>query len=798
METPLFHKAKPIWLKGKEQEKNCTAGFVCTFTKSEVLNEKVTVSVAVAGIYRIFLNGVFCGHGPARAAHGYYRVDQIELPQGNLKEENVLAIEVVNFYVNSFYVLEQPAFFQAEVSCENKVLCASGVNGEFVVLELQERRRYVQRYSFQRPFIEAYRLTSGYDSWRKKRPKSCAPIEETEEKQLLERHVLWPEFHQYDGERRIAEGIFVSGQSKEPIWQDRALFEIGDTLHGYSIEELELKVSMIMDGCVTRQLDEVPEVEQEKNEEIKAGQFFIEDMGINRTGFLGAHICCEEKSHVMLVFDEVLLDGDVTYNRMSCVNAISLELERGCYDIETIQPYTCRYIKPMVLEGCVRIENLSIRELKHPTVALAEFSCEDEVLNQIFIAAKETFAQNAVDLYMDCPSRERAGWLCDSFFTGRVERDFTGTSLIEENFLENYRLPDRFSCLPEGMVAMCYPADHLDGLYIANWALWLILELYEFQMRSPRSKIVCSMKERVDGILRFMKDFENEEGLLEDVPGWVFVEWSKANELVDGVNFPSNMLYSAALLAAASLYGVEAYRNKGLKVRKKVQELSYDGEWFCDHAIRKQSRLIRQEDATEVCQYYAFFFHIATEKEHPQLFKKLMEEFGPDREANARYQKIWPANAFIGNYLRMELLSKAGRAEQILKESKEYFEYMAVRTGTLWENTGAYASCNHGFASHIGHCFYRDILGIYKIQENRIVLYFSKLSLLHCQGRLPIEKGILDVSWERKDNELFVRIQLPEGYLVETSCEEGMILSDVCIQEKQPLLISRKENMRYS
>ncbi len=36
-------------------------------------------------------------------------------------------------------------------------------------------------------------------------------------------------------------------------------------------------------------------------------------------------------------------------------------------------------------------------------------------LKAIYDAAVETFRQNALDVYMDCPTRERAGWLCDSF-----------------------------------------------------------------------------------------------------------------------------------------------------------------------------------------------------------------------------------------------------------------------------------------------------------------------------------------------------------------------------------------------
>jgi len=46
-------------------------------------------------------------------------------------------------------------------------------------------------------------------------------------------------------------------------------------------------------------------------------------------------------------------------------------------------------------------------------------------------AAVETFRQNVLDVYMDCPSRERGGWLCDSFFTSRIEKLLTGSSRVK-------------------------------------------------------------------------------------------------------------------------------------------------------------------------------------------------------------------------------------------------------------------------------------------------------------------------------------------------------------------------------
>ena len=56
---------------------------------------------------------------------------------------------------------------------------------------------------------------------------------------------------------------------------------------------------------------------------------------------------------------------------------------------------------------------------------------------------------------------------------------------------------------------------------------------------------------------------------------------------------------------------------------------------------------------------------------------------------------------FIGNYLRLDILDRYSETQKLRKETVDYFDYMAQKTGTLWENDGSYASCNHGFASYV-------------------------------------------------------------------------------------------------
>ena len=173
-------------------------------------------------------------------------------------------------------------------------------------------------------------------------------------------------------------------------------------------------------------------------------------------------------------------------------------------------------------------------------------------------------------------------------------------------------------------------------------------------------------------------------------------------------------------------------------------------------------------NTTEVCQYYAFYFHLASPQTHPELWQILLNEFKPDRKKN-NYPAVFRANAFIGNYLRLELLSRYGESRQLLREILANFYYMAQRTGTLWENVGAYASCNHGFASHVVHVLYRDILGISHIDymNKKITLRFPDLLLDSCRGELPIADQMLHLTWQKKDGQIDYTIKAPDGYTVD-------------------------------
>jgi alpha-L-rhamnosidase len=773
-EKASFVSGKPVWAKDREKEMNLLVGFNVEFEQpadAKDLKNKTILRVAAATVYRAWLNGEFLGCGPARGPHGYYHVDEWAL-DGKLRPgKNVVAIEVAGYNTNSYSLLDQPSFLQAEVISGDKVIASTAGDGQkFNARILKNRVQKVQRYSFQRPFSEVYSQTPESDAWR---TNVAAPGETAEaaiqtEKKLLPRRVLYPDFTLYAPVKLLASGAISPVENQAAVWKDRSLTNIGPKLKGYPENELATIPLTEMQKYQSKRTATLDQAYSSTTPiDLAAKQFSILDLGVNRTGFLRAKVTCTAKTRLWFLFDEVLTNDDVDCKRMGSVNIVAYELEPGTYTLESMDPYTLRYLKLLCVDGGCKIENVALREYAHPAVK-AQFVCSDERLNRIFAAGVETFRQNALDIFMDCPSRERAGWLCDSFFTSRAASDLAGNTLVERNFVECFCLPEKFECLPEGMLPMCYPADHYDGVFIPNWALWFVVQLEEYSNRSGDPALLAAMEPKVDKLFNFFKKYENEDGLLEKLPSWVFVEWSAANKFVQDVNYPSNMLYAGALDAAARIYKRPELAAKAEKIRETVRKQSFDGQFFVDNAMRKDGKLEITKNRTEVCQYFAFFFKVATPETHAELWSILQDKFGPNRKETKAYPEIHLANSFIGNMLRMELLSNVGRGQQILDESIAYLLYMVDRTGTLWENVDAGASCDHGFASHITHTLYRDVLGVHRIDcvHREIALQFSDLSLEFCEGTIPTIDGDIHLRWVKKGDTIEYQLNTPAGYHV--------------------------------
>ncbi|MGH9327411.1 MAG: hypothetical protein ACRD2B_12110 [Terriglobia bacterium] len=766
---PSFELAKPIWPKGRETEMNLFVGFRAVFGSAPA--RPVIVRIAGASIYRLFVNGEFRGYGPARGPLGFFRVDEWEITPHLSATDNVVAIEVAGYNINSYYIMNQPSFLMAEITAGKQVLAATGDRSKpFEAQILTQRVQKVERYSFQRTFTEVYRLHSGVDEWRSNPDHSfsAGPCSVLAERQLIPRHVAYPQFELRQPERHIMQGELRTDVHVKKLWKPRFMANIGPELLGFTEKQLTAIPSFEMQHVANTNITHLQEPYLWQTPlPLSRKRFHMLDFGTDLSGFIGAYIIAHASTRLYVTFDETLIHDDVDFKRDSTVNIIAYELEPGTYDVESIEPYTFRFLKFLALEGDCEISGIYLREYVNPNVWAAHFSCSDPEVNLLFEAGRQTFRQNAVDLFTDCPSREHAGWLCDSYFTPRAEHHLSGNSAVEDAFVENFLLPNTFAHIPEGMLPMCYPADQYDGQFIPNWALWFVLQLHDYLGRSRNQKMVATLQPRITKLFNYFRPFQNDDGLLENLKGWVFVEWSAANNYTEDVNYPTNMLYAAALEAAGRIYEMPAWIKEAESIREVIRRQSYDGHFFVDNAVRKDGKLVPTHNRTEVCQYYAFYFGTATPEGFGTLWNLLLKDFGPSRSNTKLFPEIPTTSPFIGNMLRLELLSRYGSSQQLIEESKAYLLHMAERTGTLWETTTRMGgSLDHGFESNIVNLLYRDVLGLYRVDwvNKQIDVRFNDAPLEWCNGRVPVPEGAVYLRWRKRSGKLFYQVDAPAGY----------------------------------
>jgi alpha-L-rhamnosidase len=667
--------------------------------------ERAVLCITASSNYKLYLNGEFMGFGPSIAAHGYFRIDEYDLSGKLLRGRNVLAIIATGYNTDSYYIPNQSSFVQAELLVDEEVFAAT--------LTGKAEKAFDMAIPGQR---------------EQDVPKY------TKQRTYMESYILEPS---YDS------------------WITKETFEFENII----VEEADRK------NLLPRRV-KYPDYSIKKSRRNESTGIF--EFEKNFTGFIRTKISVKRPSKITFFWDEIL-EGDTITSKRKPFARMRYSLEPGDYSLESYEPYTMKYLSFLVEEGDCEVKEVSIRQYVNSDVSRAEFMTDDRALNQIFEAAVETYKQNALDVFMDCPSRERAGWLCDSYFTARVAYNLSGNTLIEHNFLENFLLPPKFKNIPEGMLPMCYPSDQSNGNFIPNWAMWFVLQLDEYVDRSGDYEMMINLKPKVLALMDYFKRFENEYGLLENLEKWVFIEWSEANKFVQDVNYPSNMLYSQVLEVVGRLYNLPSYTERSDALKEIILEQSFNEGFFSDNALRENGKLLVQDNKTEICQYFAFYFDIVTAESHPELWQRLVNDFGPQRNEKKLWPEVYPANAFIGNYMRLELLSEQELTRQLADECKKLFLYMAERTGTLWENIRPGTSCCHGFASHVAHVFYRNIAGLAKIDgvNRKIMIKFNESGLNRCEATVPIGNELISLNWIKEGKKLVYELRLPDNYTVE-------------------------------
>ena len=664
---------KFIWAK-EQLNRNTLLSFCLKIDKKcDVLK------LCAVDFYQVYVDGKLASYGPSRTASGFSCLR--EIPLEDAKE---ILIKVAYYGKPCTSCDYQLPFFGAEVFDKDVLVYDTD---DFVCKSLPYHRDDMPSYVPQRGFIEYFDLTKNqvikYSTEEVLSPQIIYGRNDNGDyRKLTFNYVKTDDFCGFDKVKDVCWDK-DKDHCQELIVNDFKKYVVDKTQNGFCYDYYTL------------------------NEE--------------HTGFITLKISANEETEFFVVFDEHTPDGKWILGRCDCNDIIGVKVNKGEHYVISFEPYAFKHLKIIYEQGVKVMPEMITFENKKPiTLALNG----DQTLEKVFNAAVNTFKQNSVDIFYDCPGRERAGWLCDSYFMAKAERLLFGDNDIERAFLENYIISNTPE-LPNKMIPMCFPSEHPSGTYIPNWAMWFNIEVADYFRRTGDMNLPDMAKSKVYGIIEFFDKYLNEYGLLENLESWVFIEWSISNndEYKECVSFPTNMVYAYMLKQVGALYNDKELIDRGNKIGQTIMDLSFNGKFFADNAIRKDGKLVRcDEHISETCQYYALFTGLKPNEQFSNMMKK---EFGPMRESE--YLEVGKSNMFIGNFLRFFYLLEEKEYERVIEEVKNCFSIMADTTGTLWELNRPTASCNHGFASSVLVVITASLFGYKESSKHRFEKYENQI-----------------------------------------------------------------------
>ncbi len=698
----MFQKAVPVWIPFRDREDALNSQLLFRARVSSVRGG--TLALAAVDFYRLWVNGRFVGFGPARTAKNCARVDRYDLtPYANdLDLPDEILIEAAGYGCCALSTARQEPFLTAELTVAGEPVLYTG--RDFACYRNARRVKRVERYSVQRHFSELWDLRIT-DRFAEEYRVQAIPV--TRRIRFLERGVPMPHCALLEQHSVVSTGEFAPDPAlrpedvrihaysfppeKEPDWGCFAEETVPEKPYRFLNAQKQIKTG----GASALPV------------ELHAGQWALLDLGRIEVGFLRALLESHTESTVILAFSEVCDGQTLSFNRMNVQNVLQYHLPAdGFFGVESFEPYGLRWAAVFVKEGHITLDGFGLRTFERDMSDAVQRQFDDPELQAVYTAALRSFAHNAVDLYTDCPTRERAGWLCDSFFTGRAEQFFFGETPVEDAFLENYLLYENEGEFPAGVLPMCYPSDpHENHKFIPQWDMWFVMEVCEYLAERHPEKDRAPFLPAVEGILAFLAGYENEHGLLERLPSWNFVEWSKANTWVQDVNYPTNFLYAELLCRAQAVFGLAGLCDKAARIRRYLLRHAFNGEVFVDNALRNENGVLQNTaNVSEAGQYYAALYggFDLNEPRWAKLKAHILDGFAAfSAETNCDF---CPANAFIGLYLRMNVLLELRDAAVMRRDLIGFFGGMSALTGTLWEYKTPHNSLDHGFASYAALC----------------------------------------------------------------------------------------------
>ncbi|MGI8614719.1 MAG: hypothetical protein ACR2KL_12380 [Nocardioidaceae bacterium] len=212
--------------------------------------------------------------------------------------------------------------------------------------------------------------------------------------------------------------------------------------------------------------------------------------------------------------------------------------------------------------------SLEAEETIYPREDGADFSCDDDRYSELWQVGARTVDVCSTDAFLDCPGREQRAWVADSY----VHILVSYVTNPDWRLVRHHLALTARSRFPSGLLAGAAGCDFTRiGFTMPDYSLHWIRALASYWRYAGDADFVHSQLPVADAIVARYELQRGSSGLLEDFPGWVFLDWAQVDrDVVTGMH---DALYAAALEAYAELPGASDVRHLVERTRSAFEAL---------------------------------------------------------------------------------------------------------------------------------------------------------------------------------------------------------------------------------
>ncbi|MFC1734606.1 family 78 glycoside hydrolase catalytic domain [Candidatus Hydrogenedentota bacterium] len=485
--------------------------------------------------------------------------------------------------------------------------------------------------------------------------------------------------------------------------------------------------------------------------------YMVVDFGVEVTGYPHIELEADEGVTIDLAYSELLEDGKVNPNTTFMAKYADRYITRaGRQEHELIALKGLRYMQLAFrnLTSPLKLVSARLNFSTYPVEYRGEFVCSEKRINEIWSVGCYTLQLCMHDMYVDCPWREQVQWWGDVHIEMLVNFYCFGDTALAAKAIRDIGQ----SQLEEGAVKGFYPGTKDALSVLPDFALIWVDSNWQYYMHTGDAEVLKSQFDRIKKLLGWFETLEDERGLLNNVPHWVFIDWSPVDR--KGESAAMNCFYSMALDSAAKIAllcgdkdSARRYAEKSHAVKSAVNARLWSDERHA-YADARDGESLSTSFSVQT-NVLAIRAGIADGRDISELVRRVL--------GSESFTQI--ATGYFCAHL-FAAMDRAGMHERMLDFIRDKWGYMLDNGATTWwERFNREGSQCHSWSATPNYAIAAMVMGLRPLEPGfkNFELAPADVSIDDMSIAVPVGDKIIRARYWRQDEVRNISLTIPTG-----------------------------------